>query len=127
MIIAQKETERYSNIKDGKEYVHITKEEFEVKDISESELTEFYDNNLIDNDSEENFFSYGISTGWDGDLYSIEVERFIEGLESWIISEQENQDEGDGNYYFDLAKKLKELLVKYEDYDLIFRVKEVKK
>lgn len=123
MIIAQKETERYSNIKDDKEYIHITKEEFEIKDISESELTEFYNNCLIDNDSEENYFSYGISTGWDGELYSIEVERFIEGLESWIESEKENQEEGDGTYYFDLAKKLKDQLIKYEDYDLIFREK----
>ena len=123
MIIASKEIDRYSNIKDDKEYIHITEEEFEVKDIVESDITDFHDNILSDNDLEENYFSYGISTDWEGNIMDIDVEMFIEGLTSWFESEKEHQE--DSRYYLDLVNKLKTSLTKYEGYTLKFRHREV--
>lgn len=121
MIFAKKEMERYSNITNDKEYVHITEEHFKVTDISENEINDFYNAELIDDDSEENYFSYGLMTGWDGELYSIDVDKFIEGLEQYIEAEKETIDDGDGTYYLDLANKLKKSLIKYEGYELYFK------
>lgn len=121
MIIAHKETERYSNVKDEQEFVHVTILKFKVKDIDEKKLMEFYDIELIDNDSEENYFEYGISNGWDGELFCIDIDRFINGLKKWVESEQEEEpDEDDQSYYMDTAKELIKGLEKYIDYDFYF-------
>jgi len=121
MIIAHKETERYSNIVNEEEYVHVTILKTKVKDIDEKKLMEFYNTELIDNDSEENYFQYGISTGWDGELFCIDIEKFINGLKSWVESEQQEEpDEDDQSYYMDTAKELIESLEKHIGYDFYF-------
>ncbi len=97
----------------------IKNEKFKVNDIDEKELTEFYDSCLIDNDSEENYFSYGVSTGFDSELWCIDIEKFIEGLKTWIESE-ESEDEDDRSYYLTSAKKLINDLNKYIGYDFYF-------
>ena len=123
MIIAKKETERYSNMLNADEYEHITILKIKVTDISQADLEEFFDNELIDNDPEENYFSYGISTGWDGELYCIDIEKFTDGLEEWLKSEvEEEPDEEDQSYYVTLVKKLIKDLVKYIGYDFYFEV-----
>jgi hypothetical protein len=124
MIIAKKETDRYSNINAlNEEYEHITILKIKVIDISQGDLEEFFDNELTDNDSEENYFSYGISTGWDGELFCIDVEKFTEGLEEWLKSEiEEEPDEDDQSYYVTLVKKLIKDLAKYIGYDFYFEV-----
>ena len=119
MIIAHKETERYSNIKGEEEFVHVTILKIKVKEISQKDIEEFFDFELVDNDSEDNYFNWGISTDWEGSLYSIDVEKFCDGLKNWIESETQ-RDEDDQSYFIDLAKKLEINMLNYTDYDFYF-------
>lgn len=119
MIIAQKETERYSTIVYEQEYVHITIKKIKVKDIDEKRLREFFDSILTDNDPEQNYFEYGISTDWDGDLLIIDVEKFIEGLNNWKNNQLE-EDEEDKSIFMQDASVLIFYLNKYIGYDFHF-------
>ena len=119
MITAHKETERYSNIKDEQEFVHVTILKIKVKEISQKDIEEFFDFELVDNDPEDNYFNWGISTDWEGALFCIDVEKFCDGLKNWIESETQN-DEDDQSYFVDLAKKLEIDMLNYIDYNFYF-------
>ena len=115
MIQAQKEIRRWKE----KSILSIEMEEVDTN-LNEDKIREFFDSILTDNDPEENYFEYGISTDWNGDVLCIDVEKFIEGLNNWKNSQLE-EDEEDKSIFMQDATELISHLNKYLGYDLYFK------
>ena len=99
------------------EYEIIKNHVIEVKDIVENEFDFICEKfNLLDEDGDVAYFDYGLCFDMDGELFSIEVNRFIKGIENRLNDSEINDylDENEIKGIESLLKKLE----KYKDYDI---------
>jgi hypothetical protein len=120
--IAKKETERYSNVLKDKEYEHVT---FEVRKVYDKfiidTILEFIED--VDNgDYEEQYFQ-GINFSFD-DLYSIDVDKFLEAITSEIQEKKDDYDYTDEDKTIIDYKRLYDMLQEFKGFDLIYHEEE---